>query len=77
MVTNVSKKITLAEAGELGLTPCKICRPVNVGSSKSPDKQKGEKPTQQCKGITKAGTRCQHMTRIANGYCYQHNPDKR
>ena len=32
--------------------------------------------TVQCKGMTKKGTRCQHMTRIANGYCFQHNPDK-
>jgi hypothetical protein len=26
----------------------------------------------QCKGITQSGTRCRHVTRIANGYCFQH-----
>ena len=31
--------------------------------------------TVQCKGLTKSGTRCKHMTRIANGYCFQHQPD--
>jgi hypothetical protein len=28
--------------------------------------------TTQCFGLTKAGTRCKNMTRIANGYCFQH-----
>lgn len=32
--------------------------------------------TVQCKGTTKKGTQCKHMTSIANGYCFQHNPDK-
>jgi hypothetical protein len=30
--------------------------------------------TEQCKGLTKKGTRCKHYTSNANGYCYQHQP---
>lgn len=78
MVNNISEKISVNHAVELGLTPCKICNPSTIGNaanfiSKIP---KGESNTVQCKGITKAGTRCRHMTAIANGYCFQHNPDK-
>jgi hypothetical protein len=79
MVKNVSEKITIEQARELGLQPCKICQPQNIYSeaSAAPNKAKGQAPkTVQCKGITKAGTRCKHMTSIANGYCFQHNPDK-
>ena len=75
MVKNVSEKITIEEAKELGLEPCKICRPTVIYSSTpSPNKQQGQGQTVQCKGLTKAGTRCKHMTRIANGYCFQHQP---
>jgi len=28
-----------------------------------------------CKGITEAGTRCQHSVVFANGYCRQHGGD--
>ena len=41
-------------------------------STKTPQ---GQSTTVQCKGTTKAGTRCKHMTSIANGYCYQHQPN--
>ncbi|WP_350028985.1 DUF5763 domain-containing protein [Flavobacterium terrisoli] len=37
---------------------------------------RGQSQTVQCKGTTKKGTRCKHMTSIANGYCFQHNPDR-
>jgi uncharacterized protein DUF5763 len=77
MVKNVSEQITINQAKDLGLEPCKICKPENIyasGSSHSPNKAKGEGVTVQCKGTTKAGTRCKHMTRIANGYCFQHQP---
>ena len=80
-VNNVSKKLKLREAHELGLTACKICKPPteivarNNFVSES-NKAKGESGTVQCKGKTKAGNRCKHKTSIANGYCFQHNPDK-
>lgn len=77
-VKNVSEKITVAKARELGLEPCKICKPasfnrLNIGSFK---KTGGESATVQCKGFTKSGSRCKHRTRIANGYCFQHDPEK-
>ncbi len=75
IVNNVSSEITLAEAAALGLEPCKICRPEPPLIQGSNHKAKGENKTVQCKGITKKGTRCRHMTSIANGYCFQHNPD--
>lgn len=75
MVKNVSQKITIADAQERGLQPCKICKPPvgfrqNVRSTKNVS---GESATVRCKGLTQKGTRCKHMTRIANGYCFQHN----
>jgi len=75
-VKNVSTKITITEAVALGLQPCKVCRPaVMAGAYKRSSKNtSGEDKTVQCRGYTKKGTRCQHMTRIANGYCFQHNP---
>ena len=75
-VKNVSEAITISQAIELGLQPCKICKPASV----APQNLVSSKPqgtgtqTTQCKGLTKAGTRCKHMTRIANGYCFQHQP---
>lgn len=79
MVENVSTEISLKEAAELGLQPCKICKPQNytaLGFVQSTNTAQGQKETSQCKGTTKKGTRCKHMTSIANGYCFQHNPDK-
>jgi len=76
MVKNVSEAMDLKEAIEIGLGPCKICKPATVSSQpiigKNPQGQ--GKTTTQCLGYTKAGTRCKHMTSIANGYCYQHQP---
>ena len=75
MVKNVSDQISVAKARELGLQPCKICKPQDIYSSGSTsNKAQGQSETVQCKGITKAGPRCKHMTRIANGYCFQHQP---
>ena len=75
MVKNVSEEITIAKANELSLGPCMICKPP-VTYSKTPQKSpQGQNTTVQCKGLTKAKTRCKHMTAIANGYCYQHQPD--
>jgi hypothetical protein len=75
MVKNVSEAITLNEAKELGLEPCKICKPEIIYSETPTKKAKGQDATVQCRGLTKAGTRCKHMTSIANGYCYQHQPE--
>jgi hypothetical protein len=73
MVKNVSEQITVSKAKELGLQPCKICNPQNIYSSgSSANKAQGQNTTTQCRGFTKAGIRCRHMTSIANGYCYQH-----
>jgi hypothetical protein len=77
MVKNVSEKISPEKALEIGLEPCKICKPViksNNFSSAADNKAQGKSKTVQCSGITKAGTRCKHRTSIANGYCYQHQP---
>jgi len=75
-VKNVSEEITVEKARESGLQPCKICKPPTVTTSNlSSNKAQGQARTVQCKGTTKAGTRCKHMTRIANGYCFQHQPD--
>ena len=77
MVENVSAKLTVAEALEGGLDPCKICKPAVapaqnlLSNNQSP---KGESNTTQCKGLTRKGTRCQHKTSIADGYCFQHKP---
>jgi hypothetical protein len=79
MVENISEKITIQEAGKLGLTPCKICKPPTTDSraitpSKTPQ---GIGESTQCKGTTQKGTRCEHKTRIGNGYCYQHQPKEK
>lgn len=76
MVKNVSEKITLTQAKALGLEPCKICNPpTSMAFGTSQNKANGQNTTVQCEGITKAGTRCKHMTSIANGFCFQHQPD--
>ena len=75
MVKNVSNEITIAEANKIGLEPCKICNPQNIyNGSAPPPKVHGQNITTQCIGYTKAGSQCKHSTRIANGYCYQHQP---
>src|SRR5436190_4863383 len=71
MVKNVSEEITRQQARDLGLQSCKICMPQNIYTSgtTAPHKAQGENTTVRCKGYTKSGTRCKHMTSIANGYC--------
>ncbi|MBL7726317.1 MAG: hypothetical protein JNM68_01475 [Dinghuibacter sp.] len=79
MVNNVSRKITVEEAVKAGKQPCKICDPppANPIPLTGTNKPRGsETTTYQCRGVTRKGTRCMHRTRIANGYCFQHNPDK-
>ncbi len=67
MVNNVSQAITLEDAIKKGLTPCKICAPPSSSQNISLKQKtaKGESNTVQCKGLTKAGTRCKHKTSIA------------
>ena len=75
MVKNVSEEMTIAKANELGLGPCKICNPPIAYGQTPRKKPEGQNTTVQCSGLTKAGNRCKHMTSIANGYCYQHQPN--
>ncbi len=76
MVKNVSEEITVSKARELGLEPCKIYTPANIyAAGVTPHKAQGQNLTVQCKGFTKSSSRCKHMTSIANGYCYQHQPN--
>lgn len=74
IVKNVSEEIIIARAKEAGLQPCKICHPQTADGDRGPvvHKARGQNNTTQCRGLTKAGSRCRHMTQIANGYCYQH-----
>lgn len=79
MVKNVSQELTVEKAVEMGLKPCKICKPPITHSLdfKSTNEAKSESATVQCKGKTNAGNRCKHRTQIANGYCFQHDPAKK
>ncbi len=74
-VKNVSTALSLSVAAKQGLRACKICKPTNVqpaGTYKNPSgTQQG---TSQCRGITKAGSRCKHKTSMGNVYCFQHQP---
>ncbi|RZJ28858.1 MAG: hypothetical protein EOO48_08915 [Flavobacterium sp.] len=74
MVKNTSEAISISDAKALGLEPCKICKP-DSGARKTTAEEttSGENAvSSQCKGRTKAGTKCRHMTKIGNGYCFQH-----
>ncbi|MBW8683860.1 DUF5763 domain-containing protein [Chitinophaga rhizophila] len=76
MVKNVSQQLSLSEARRLHLEPCLICHPETEKAAVLPRKKPaGTGATVRCNGITKKGTRCKHMTSIANGYCFQHQPD--
>lgn len=77
MVENVSKKLlSQSNITAYKLQPCKICKPpvksgLQFGSS-SENKAVGVAESVRCKGVNQRGTRCQHKTSLANGYCYQH-----
>ena len=76
-VNNVSKALTVSEAVKIGLQPCKVCNPPvsSIQNFVTPqNKAKGEGQAVRCKAKTKQGTRCKRMTRIANSYCFQHQP---
>lgn len=74
MVENTSHRLTLQEARERGLAPCRICNPMSHGGTIGSNRGAAGQSTQrhQCIGRTQRGTRCRHITRIANSYCYQH-----
>lgn len=78
MVENVSSKLSVEKALQLGLLPCKICKPPirNMQSIASTPKSTNgtSSSTVQCRGTTKAGNRCKHRTNIGNGFCFQHQP---
>lgn len=76
-VKNVSTKLNgQSDVTKYGLQPCKICKPLllnNLASGNSlSDKAVGIASAVRCVGKTKKGARCQHMTKLANGYCFQH-----
>lgn len=77
MVENVSRKLVNNDViSDYNLQPCKICNPPIfsnlVNGLSSNNKATGESISVQCKGKTQKGTRCKHVTKLANGYCYQH-----
>lgn len=73
MVKNVSKKVSDSDISRYGLSACKICKPPYKSYSNSfANKAVGKSSSVRCNGRTKRGTRCEHKTRLANGYCYQH-----
>lgn len=60
---------TREQASQLGLTPCKVCKPGGPVSENAAPKPKVT--SSRCRGITKAGKRCKRKAG-ANGYCWQH-----
>jgi hypothetical protein len=77
MVENVSKKMLgKKDISKHQLTPCKICKPPAlkdlVETFNFSSKAVGKAVSVRCKGVTKKGARCKHVTKIANGFCYQH-----
>jgi len=77
MVENVSAKLlSTGDVSSYGLSPCKVCKPPTTNSLSNSlsgnNKAQGTSSSTRCLGKTQKGTRCKHMTRIANGYCYQH-----
>ena len=73
MVKNVSEAITLAKAKELGLEPCKICKPEISYSSASQSKTaQGQKITVQCKGLTPLAQVFPHNHKIITQSLWDH-----
>lgn len=77
MVVNVSSQLlSITDIATYRLEPCKICKPPVRGSvstnSLYSSKAAGEAATVRCKGFTQKGLQCKRMTRIANGFCFQH-----
>ena len=66
--------IELKEATQNGYDACSVCNPPRSSQSSSqPLRSEAKKSASvQCGALTKAGTRCKHMTKSPNGYCWQH-----
>ncbi len=80
-VNNVSLQMTVDEAiKNYHLRPCKVCKPpvpneaIFLHSGKN--KAVGSCETARCKGKTKEQLRCKRRTRLCNGFCFQHNPNR-
>ena len=78
MVENVSKELLgNTDIVKYNLSPCKICNPPNKTNYEPENsyfnKAVGESTSVRCRGFTREGNRCKHKTKLANGYCYQHN----
>jgi len=82
-VKNVSEKISLKKAVTVyGLTPCKRCKPPvsSDATSKFDNRNKavGECTRVRCNGWAKTkNRRCKRGTKMCNGYCFQHQRQKR
>lgn len=77
MVKNVSSALSIEKAGQIGLSPCKICKPPFtqvLGFVSKANKTPGTNSENRCLAITKAGSRCKRNTRIGNDFCFQHLP---
>lgn len=81
-VNNVALRMTVDEAiNDYHLRPCKVCKPpvpndaIFLHSGKN--KAVGACNTTRCNGKTKEQIRCKRRTKLCNGFCFQHNPDKR
>lgn len=80
-VNNVALRMTVDEAiNKYHLSPCKKCKPpvpknaIFLHSGKN--KAVGACEATRCKGKTKEQLRCKRRTKLCNGFCFQHNPDK-
>lgn len=80
-VNNVALRMTVDEAiNKYHLVPCKKCKPpvpknaVFLHSGKN--KAVGACNATRCNGKTKSKSRCKRRTKLCNGYCFQHNPNK-
>lgn len=78
MVENFSSQmVDSTTIRRLNLAPCSFCKPPAIDLISFTDLRSSKsvgvaQKSDQCTGITKKGNRCKHMTRFANGYCYQH-----
>lgn len=75
-------EIELEHAKNLGYEACLVCKPSDNGTdshtTETPAASKSITPpsknstASQCRGTTKAGSRCKRRTTSSNGRCYQH-----
>lgn len=80
-VNNVSTRLTVDKAiNTFHLSPCKICKPPfpdnAVFLQNGKNKAVGACNTVRCSGLTQDRIQCKRRTKLCNGFCFQHNPDK-